>query len=84
VFVDLRGVADGVTTVPEKDAAAIAGAVAALLDDPARYAAVSANADALWKVATGTADWGMLIHRWVTEGSGSRWIKERTLAACRI
>lgn len=81
VFVDLRGVADGVTTVPEKDPAAIAEAVAALLDDPARYAAMSANADALWKVATGAADWGMLIHRWVTEGSGSGWIKERTLAA---
>jgi glycosyltransferase involved in cell wall biosynthesis len=80
VFADLRGVIDGVATVPQKDPGSIAAIVAALLEDPVRYSAMSRNADALWEIATGATDWGTLVYRWVTEGRQCGWINEQTLA----
>lgn len=58
----------------------LARQIARLLGDGARYAALSAAAEASWTRLTAAADWSTMLTEWVEHGRDSAYLRSRTLA----
>ena len=66
---------------PAGDSAALAGRIAALLDDPELYARVSRGSQSAWRKMQVPVKWGAMIDSWMRDTPGDRqWLTDQVLA----
>lgn len=71
---------DDVVFAPEKNPDALAKAVRALLEDPARYARLSDNSGASFRKIAHNTYWVEVVERWLRDSDEDRqWLKDRAL-----